>query len=165
LPWAIAALSASFLFVGKQGNVTMAANVFDEKNIHWKTIEGIDHLWLSVLDVDQKCGLLHVLYKFAAKQQIILHRHLTLNKTMTIQGEHRLYEIDGRLKEIRPVGRFTVAPPSEEPHREGGGDQDAIVLFAVYGDGALYEALDERMNVVRTLGVQDFVNFYDGNGN
>ena len=63
------------------------------------------------------------------------------------------------------MGRFTVAPPSEEPHREGGGDQDAIVLFAIYGDGALYEALDERMNVVRTLGVQDFVDFYDRDGN
>lgn len=129
--------------------------------IKWKAIEGIDHLWLSVLDVDAKVGLLHVLFKFAARQKIILHRHLTLNKTMTIQGEHRLYEADGSLKEIRPFGRFITAPPSNEPHREGGGDQDAIVLFAIYGDGALYQALDEQMNVIRTLGVQDFVDLYD----
>lgn len=134
---------------------------FDERNIRWKDIEGIDHLWLSVLNVDKANDVTYVLYKFAANQQIVLHRHLTLNKTMTIMGEHRLYHADGSLKEVRPTGRFTVAPPAEEPHREGGGDVDAIVLFAIHGDDALYEALDDDMKVIMTLRAQDFAALYD----
>ncbi|MGJ0507445.1 MAG: regulator [Methylocystis sp.] len=140
----------------------MAAFYDDERVIQWKTIEGIDHLSLSVLDLDESNGVLHVLFRFAANERILLHRHLTLNKTMTLSGEHHLYHADGKLKEVRPAGRFTVAPPSDEPHREGGGEQDAIVLFAIYGSGALYQALDEQLNVVRTLAVQDFAHFYDG---
>ncbi|WP_457797850.1 regulator [Methylocystis sp. S23] len=139
-----------------------AAFAFDDRNIRWKRIDGIDFLSLSVLDADEKNGVIHVVFKFAANRQIVLHRHLTLNKTMTIQGEHRLYHADGRLKEVRPAGRFTVTPPSDEPHREGGGDQDAIVLFAIHGDGALYEALDDDLNVVMTLAARDFAQLYDG---
>jgi hypothetical protein len=138
--------------------------VFDDRNIRWKSLDGIEHLSLSVLDADEKNGVIHVLFKFAADRKIILHRHLTLNKTMTVQGEHRLYHPDGRLKEIRPVGSFNVAPPSNDPHREGGGDQDAIVLFAIHGDGALYEALDDELNVLRTLTAQDFVGLRDHEG-
>jgi hypothetical protein len=137
---------------------------FNECDIRWKCIDGIDHLWLSVLHVDEENSILHVLFKFAANRQIILHRHLTLNKTMTIQGEHRLYHPDGRLKEVRPTGRFTVALPSDDPHREGAGQQDAIVLFVIHGDGALYQALDDEMNVVTVLSMTDFVRFYDGEG-
>lgn len=139
----------------------MAEFQFDERNILWKEIPGIEHLWLSVLDVDRENGVTHVLYKFAANRQIILHRHLTMNKTMTIRGEHRLYHADGRLKEVRPAGRFTVAPPSDEPHREGGGDVDVIVLFAIHGAGALYEALDDDMNVIMTLSAQDFAMLHE----
>lgn len=138
---------------------------FDDRNIRWKQIDGIDHLSLSVLDADEKNDVIHVLFKFVANRQIVLHRHLTLNKTMTLQGEHRLYHLDGRLKEIRPTGRFTVAPPSDEPHREGGGDQDAVVLFAIYGKGPLYQALDDEMNIIRALTVEDFVGLYDRDGN
>lgn len=133
---------------------------FDDRNIRWKQIDGIDHLSLSVLDVDEEKEVIHVIFKFTANQQIILHRHLTLNKTMTLQGEHRLYHPDGQLKEIRSTGRFTVAPPSDQPHRECGGDQGAIVLFAIYGKGALYQALDERMNIIRVLSVEDFAGLY-----
>ncbi len=78
-----------------------------------------------------------------------------------IQGEHRLYEPSGRLKEVRPVGSYTVSPASDEPHREGGGDEDAIVLFSIRGsDGVLYEILDDEQTVVATLGMQDFVGLY-----
>ncbi|MEK4032105.1 regulator [Methylocystis sp. IM3] len=143
----------------------MSEFAFDDRNIRWKQIDGIDYLSLSVLDFDEKNEVIHVVFKFAANQQIILHRHLTLNKTMTLQGEHRLYHLDGRLKEIRPTGRFTVAPPSDEPHREGGGDQDAVVLFAIYGKGSLYQALDDDSNVIRDLTLEDFAGLYDRDGN
>lgn len=137
---------------------------FDDSNIAWKSLEGIDHLWFQALDVDAENKTLHILFKFAANKKIMLHRHLTLNKTMAIQGEHRLYHPDGRLKEVRPVGRFVVSPPSPDPHREGGGDQDVVVLFVIYGGGALYEALDDDLNVITTLTHQDFAGLYEPKG-
>lgn len=135
----------------------MAQVRFDDSNIRWQRFGDVEHLWLSVLDVDAKNRIVQVLFKFAANQQIVLHRHKTTNKTFVIQGEHRLYHPDGRLKEIRPTGRYTVSPPSDDPHREGGGDQDVVVMFTIYGENdALYELLDDQMNVVASISIDDF---------
>jgi quercetin dioxygenase-like cupin family protein len=130
---------------------------FDDRNISWKRLDGVEHLCLSVLDVDEGRRIVQVLFKFAANQQIVLHRHKTSNKTFVIQGEHRLYHADGRLKEVRPVGSYTVSAPSDAPHREGGGDQDVVVLFTIYGENeALYELLDDQMNILATISLADF---------
>ncbi len=135
----------------------MAQVRFDDSNISWQRFGDVEHLWLSVLDVDAKNRIVQVLFKFAANQQIVLHRHKTTNKTFVIQGEHRLYHPDGRLKEIRPAGRYTVSPPSDDPHREGGGDQDVVVMFTIYGENdALYELLDDQMNVIASISIDDF---------
>ena len=100
-------------------------------------------------------------FKFAANQQIVLHRHKVLNHLFVIQGEHRIYEANGALKEVRPVGNYTISQPSIEPHREGGGDIDVVVLFSIRGgDGAFYEILDDELNVLATLGLQDFIDLY-----
>lgn len=99
-----------------------------------------------------------MLFKFAARQQIVLHRRRALNKIFVIQCEHRIYHVDEKLKESRPVGRYTSNPASDEPHREGGGDEDAIVLFSIRGsDGGFYEILDDELNVIAKLGMQDFI--------
>jgi quercetin dioxygenase-like cupin family protein len=130
---------------------------FDDSNIRWQRFGDVEHLWLSVLDSDAKNRIVQVLFKFAANQQIVLHRHKTTNKTFVIQGEHRLYHPDGRLKEIRPTGRYTVSPPNDDPHREGGGDQDVVVMFTIYGENdALYELLDDQMNVIASISIDDF---------
>jgi len=133
---------------------------FDDRQIYWQTLEGFEHLQYSILDIDQAAAIITVLFKFAARQQIVLHRHKVLNKTLVIQGEHRLYHADGTLKETRAVGTYTVSPASEEPHREGGGADDAIVLFAIHGDSLLYEILDDAGQVVATLNAGDFVELY-----
>lgn len=137
----------------------MTTNNFDDHNIRWATIEGVEHLHYSVLDIDENNKIVDVLFKLAANQQIVLHRHKVLNHTLVIQGEHRLYEANGAIKDIRPVGRYTVSPASDEPHREGGGDgRDAVVLFSIRGsDGLLYEILDDDLNVIGTLTMQDFI--------
>ena len=131
---------------------------FDESHIKWNQLEGFDHLDYCVLNVDRDNLVVDVLFKFAANQQIALHRHVALNHLLVIQGEHILYEPNGDIKERRPTGRYTVSPASEEPHREGGGaDQDVIILFSIRGtDGAFYEILDENQSVVATLGMDDF---------
>ncbi len=134
----------------------MTLHTFDDSNIRWNTLDGFEHLEYSILDIDEDNKIADVLFKFAANQQIVLHRHKALNNMLVIQGEHRLYEPDGKIKEIRPVGRYTVSPASDEPHREGGGDQDVIVFFSIRGsDGILYEILDDDLNQVGTLSMQD----------
>jgi hypothetical protein len=95
--------------------------------------------------------------KFTPKQRIFLHRHLALTNTLTVQGEHRLYEPGGALKEVRPVGTYISSPPGE-PHTEGGGNQGAVVFYSVRGkDGVLFEILGDDLKVVGTLSMEDFV--------
>ncbi|MEQ1486616.1 regulator [Methyloglobulus sp.] len=134
---------------------------FDDNNIRWNKLGDFEHLLYSVLDIDENNKIIDVLFKFAANQQIVLHRHKAQNNTFVVQGEHRLYEASGKIKEIRPVGSYTVSPPNDEPHREGGGDQDVVVFFSIRGnDDILYEVLDDDLNLIATLGFQDFIGLY-----
>lgn len=134
---------------------------FDDRKIHWNKLGDFEHLHYTVLSIDEKNKTADFLLKLAANQQIFLHRHMAQNNTFVVQGEHCLYEPNGDLKEIRPVGSYTVSPPSNDPHREGGGDQGAIVLFSVRGsDGVLYEVLDDDSNLVSTLSMQDIIGLY-----
>ncbi len=134
---------------------------FDDTHINWKNLGDFEYLQYSILDIDEENGIIDALFKFSARQQIVLHRHKALNKTLVLQGEHRLYEADGKLKEIRAAGSYTTSLPSDEPHREGGGDVDVIVFFSIRGnDGVLYEILDDDLNIIATLGFQDFINLY-----
>ena len=135
---------------------------FNDRNIHWNRLGDFEHLAYSILSIDEKNKIADVLFKFAANQQIVLHRHMAQNNTLVIQGEHRIYEPNGKLKEVRPVGSYTASPPSNDPHREGGGDQDAIVLFSIRGnDGVLYEVLDDDSNLRATLSMQDLIGLYE----
>ena len=135
----------------------MPTHAFDDRNIKWNRLGDYLHLHYSILDVDEKNGIADVLFKFAANEKIVLHRHLAHNNTFVVQGEHRLYKPDGTLKEIRPVGSMTSSPPSDEPHREGGGDQDVIIAFSIRGDGVLYQLLDEDMNQIGSISMQDLI--------
>ncbi|MCK9636566.1 MAG: regulator [Methylobacter tundripaludum] len=139
----------------------MPKHFFDDSHIQWQSLAGFDHLHYSILDIDEHNKIIDALFKFAAGQQIVLHRHKALNNLFVIQGEHRIYKADGELKEIRAVGSYTVSLPSDEPHREGGGDIDVIVFFSIRGsDGVLYEILDDELNVIATLGMQDFIGLH-----
>jgi quercetin dioxygenase-like cupin family protein len=136
----------------------MTAYNFDDCNIHWQKLGDFEHLLYSILNIDEKNNIADVLFKFAANQQIVLHRHKAHNNTFVIQGEHRLYEPNGNIKEIRPVGSYTCSPANDIPHREGGGNQDAVVFFSIRGDdGVLYEILDDEQNMVGTITMQDLV--------
>lgn len=139
----------------------MADGRFDDRQIQWSRLDGIAHLEYTVLSIDPPRQTADVLFRFAANEQIVLHRHLALNHTFVVQGEHRLYEPDGRIKEIRPTGSYTISPPNPEPHREGGGAEDVIVLFSIRGsDGLLYELLDDARNVIGTLTMQDLATLH-----
>lgn len=130
---------------------------FDQSNIKWNTLEGIDHVWYHVLKVDPQAKTVDLILKFAANQRIVLHRHHADYSTFIIQGELRLYGPAGDLTEIRPAGSFVEKKAGGAPHTEGGGDVDCIAWFSNRGtDGMIYEILGPGMETVATLGLADF---------
>ena len=147
--------------------------VFDDRNIRWYKLREFgehfalvdEHFVFAVLDVDESQKLVDFILKFPPNQRIFLHRHLALTNTLVVQGEHRLYEPNGALKEVRPVGSYTSSPPAG-PHREGAGDEGGIVFYSVRGkDGTLFEFLDDDLHVVRTLSMQDYINAFKAQKN
>ncbi|HEV8712015.1 MAG TPA: regulator [Candidatus Binatia bacterium] len=133
---------------------------FDDRNIRWYDFGDFKHFVFAMLDVDEKKKLVDLILKFEPNQQIFLHRHLALTNTLVVQGEHRIYEPTGALKEIRPVGSYTSSPPGE-PHREGGGAEGAVVFYSIRGEqDTLFEVLDDDLNVVGTLVLQNFVDAF-----
>jgi len=130
---------------------------FDDRNIRWYKFGDFEHFVFAMLDVDAQKKLVDLILKFEPNQQIFLHRHLTLTNTLIVQGEHRLYEPTGALKEVRPVGSYTSSPPGD-PHREGGGDEGGVVFYSIRAeDDTLFEVLNDDLHVVATLGMQDFI--------
>ncbi len=130
---------------------------FDDRNIRWYKFGDFEHFVFAMLDVDAQKKLVDLILKFAPNQQIFLHRHLALTNTLVVQGEHRLYEPTGALKEVRPVGSYTSSPPGD-PHREGGGDEGGVVFYSIRAeDDTLFEVLNDDLHVVATLGMQDFI--------
>jgi len=135
--------------------------VFDDRNIRWYTLGDFEHFVFAMLDVDVPQKIVDFILKFPPNQKIFLHRHLALTNTLVVQGEHRLYEPNGKLKEVRPVGSYTSSPPGD-PHQEGAGDDGGVVFYSVRGkDGALFEVLDDNLNVIGTLGMDDFVSAFN----
>ena len=140
----------------------MTDYIFDDSNIQWHKLEGIEHLGYSILDIDTENKIVDVLFKLEANRQIVLHRHMAQNNSFVVQGEHRLFEPNGNLKEIRSVGSYTSSSADNNPHRECGGDEGAVVLFSIRGsDGFFYEVLDDPQNLIATLSMQDFVDLYE----
>ena len=137
--------------------VETTSYVFDDRNIRWYKLGDFEHFVFAMLDVDVAQQLVDFIVKFPPNQQIFLHRHLALTNTLVVQGEHRLYEPPGALKEIRPVGSYTSSPPGD-PHREGAGDEGGVVFYSVRGkEGILFEVLDDELKVVGTLARRTFL--------
>jgi quercetin dioxygenase-like cupin family protein len=133
------------------------AHAFDDSNITWHTLEGFDHLWYHICEVDEKNRIVDILFKFAANQKIVLHRHRAAYKSLVLQGELRIYRANGELKEVRPVGNYIATAADGEPHTEGGGACDVIAFFSNREVGDLvYEILDENLNTIATLGMAEF---------
>ena len=142
----------------------MTAYRFNDRNIQWHKLGDFEHFVYSILDIDRENNIADVIFKFEPHQPIVLHRHKVLNKTLVIQGEHRLYEPSGDLKEVRPVGSYTSSPVNPDPHRECGGDEGAVVFFSIRGngnEGILYELLDDQQNLIGTISMQDLIALHE----
>jgi len=86
-------------------------NSFDEDAIAWRELPDVENVWLSILDVDEKAKIVDVLFRFAANEKIVLHRHVSAFHTFVVKGEHRIYTPEGELKEVRPVGTYKREKP------------------------------------------------------
>jgi hypothetical protein len=140
--------------------VEATSYAFDDRNIRWYKLGDFENFVFAMLDVDVPGKIVDFILKFPANKQIFLHRHLALTNTLVVQGEHRLYEPTGALKEVRPIGSYTSTPPGE-PHREGAGDDGGVVFYSVRGkDGTLFEVLDDELNVIGSLTMDDFVSAF-----
>lgn len=142
-------------------NTDTGAYGFDDRNINWYKLGDFEHFVYAMLDIDEDKLIVDAILKFEHDEQIFLHRHMAETNTLVIQGEHRLYDPDGKLKEVRPVGTYTSSPPDPDPHREGGGAEGAVVVYNIRSNQeTIFEILDDELNVVGTLGMQDFIAVY-----
>jgi hypothetical protein len=139
--------------INQRGSHMLDINSFDENAVTWRELPDVEHVWLSILDVDETAKIVDVLFRFAANEKIVLHRHVAAFHTFVVKGEHRIYTPEGELKEVRPVGTYKAGKADPEPHTEGGGDTDVIILFSLrpYCDGPIYEILDDDGNIVDTM--------------
>ncbi len=128
---------------------------FDETKINWEPLPGpdgspADHIGMSILYIDDTAKIVDVLFKFAAKEKILLHKHTSSFNTFVVKGEHHIYTPEGELTEVRPAGTYKVGLAGDEPHTEGGGDEDVVILFSLRSYDAetpIYEILDENREV------------------
>jgi hypothetical protein len=129
---------------------------FDDRNIQWRALGDFKHLEVFIFSVDEKRNIADFIVKFEPDKQIFLHRHLALTNTFVVDGEHIIYEADGKVREVRPVGRFTSSKPGDA-HREGGGANGCVLQYSVRGEtDALFDVLDDDFKVLATLRTQDF---------
>ena len=67
------------------------------------------------------------------------------------------------MKEIRPAGTYKAGLPDIEPHREGGGDDDVVILFSLRpynNSNPIYEILDENDEVESIMTFDDLKEMY-----
>ena len=87
-------------------------------------------------------------------EKIVLHQHTSAYNTFVVKGEHRIYTPEGELTEVRPAGTYKAGVASEEPHTEGGRDEDVVILFSLRPYNAetpIYEILDDNRDVAATM--------------
>lgn len=139
----------------------MTASQFDDRNIQWRELAGFKHMMVSIFFVDEARNRVDLLVKFDPNEKVLLHRHLADTNTFVVEGDHVIYEPDGRVREVRPVGRYTFGT-GRDAHDEGGGPNGCVLYYSVRGEaGALFDMLDANLNVVATLHTADFKAVFD----
>ncbi len=106
---------------------------------------------VAVLGSQPECGSLDLLVRFAPHSHCHFHRHVAATRTLVLQGEHHVFDMEPNgetIHKIKPAGTYGQSP-SGEVHMERGGPDGAIVLFNLYSPtGVLFESLDPDRNVM-----------------
>lgn len=140
---------------GNTPSANVPFNLYDHE-ITWQPFGGIDNLELTLCDVDEERKVVDLLVRFAPNQTVTMHNHLAQTNMFIIQGELRMYEPDGSVREVRPAGRY-YRGKTNDAHSEGGGPDGAVVFYSMRADDAddVLEVLDDNKNVVATLTMDD----------
>lgn len=133
-----------------------AVFAFDDSMIQWQLFPGLDHLEFALCDLDEERHLIDLIVKFANNEVVAIHNHVAQTNMFVIQGELRMYETDGTLKEVCPAGRYCRGR-RDDCHSEGGGPDGAIVFYSIrgHGDDELLQLMDEDMAVVTRITMDD----------
>ena len=59
---------------------------FDESTIQWGQLPDIDHVWLSILGVDDAAKIIDAHFKRSAPEQLVLHCHAAALNTLVVRG-------------------------------------------------------------------------------
>jgi hypothetical protein len=129
---------------------------FDDSLIQWQLFPGLEHLEFCLYDVDEERQVIDLIVKFEPGEVVAMHNHVAQTNMFVIQGELRMYETDGSLKEIRPAGKYCRGR-RDDCHSEGGGPDGAIVFYSIRGHGSdeLLEIVDGNMSVLAKIGMDD----------
>lgn len=132
------------------------AFAFDDSAIDWQPFAGIENLELSLLDLDEERQVVDLIVRFAPNRTVTLHNHLAQTNMFVIQGELRMYEPDGSVREARPAGHY-YRGRRDDAHSEGGGPDGAVVFYSVRGHGAedVLDVMDDDGKVTATIGMAD----------
>lgn len=141
---------------------TAAQYAFDQSNVRWFPLGDFQHLEIAMLAVDRPNRIVDFMVKFHANGMVFNHRHLAETRIFVVQGEHRIYELDKSLKEVRKTGSYTVSAPGGV-HSEGAGEVDCIVTYNIRGNGRdeMFDVLDEAGQDVGKIGFEDFAALLD----
>ena len=136
-----------------------AAPTYEDPAILWKPFGSYEGFAYKILAVDVERRIVDMLFRFEPNRNCFYHRHTATVASFVLEGEHHLYEPDGRGGEthtVRGAGTFTVSEPGDL-HLEGGGPQGGVVYFNLRGDSEhIYDILDDDLDLVREVSIHDF---------
>lgn len=132
---------------------TSISNDLYDGVISWGPFAGLEHLEVSITEIDKEREILDAIVRFPPNEVISMHKHCAQTNMFVIQGELRIYEPSGELREVRPAGHY-YRGRRDDVHTEGGGEEGAVVLYSVRGHGEndLFELMDENQNVQAVVG-------------
>ncbi len=138
-----------------------ATHQFDDRRIQWRELAGFKHMMVSIFFVDEAQNRVDFIIKFDPNEKVLLHRHLADTNIFVVEGDHVVYEPDGRVREVRPVGQY-IFGTGRDAHDEGGGPNGCVLFYSVRGEtDALFEMLDVKLNATATLHTADFKAIFD----
>jgi 2,4'-dihydroxyacetophenone dioxygenase len=130
--------------------------IFDDSQISWGPFPYVENAEFSLYDFDEERRVIDLLFKFEANKKITVHTHIQQTNMLIIQGELRIYETDGSIKEVRRAGQY-FRGRKDDTHSEGGGPEGAVVFYSIRGDDReeLLDVIDEKGQVIATIKIDD----------
>ena len=125
-------------------------------SITFQPMPGIEGLEVCVYDVDMERQIADAVFRFPPNTPVALHRHVTQTNMLILEGELRIYEDDGSVRDCRTAGKY-YRGKRDDAHTEGAGPDGAIVLYSVRGHGAaeIIEILGDEGQVLGALTFDD----------